>query len=216
MKTEQQTCFVSSEHSCCCLTAHRQRATRYQTEALIGQNWTPPWELESEQQATITHNNSVLEESTSAAGAEIRIGLPWQFRKHLQCEFKANFDSGPWRMIMGPVIHMLNKRQVHDRDHKSWPFHFTLIKSNPVDISTSCSYNIYFDIILPSTSRYNREARNFHSVNRLHMTMNADCLTESPCKYCMRKKKNYETLRYVIFFITVFHLGTDQSLQAVL
>lgn len=43
------------------------------------------------------------------------------------------------------------------------------------------------------------------------MTMNADCLTESPSKYCMHKKKNYEALRCVIFFIPVFHLGTDQS-----
>jgi len=114
---------------------------------------------------------------------------------------------------MGPVIHMLNKRQVHDRVHKSWPFHFALNKLNPVDIFTSCSYKIYFDIILPSMSLYNREARTFHSVNRLQMTMNADCLTESPCKYeyCMHKKKNYEALRYVIFFIPVFHLSTGPS-----
>jgi hypothetical protein len=27
----------------------------------------------------------------------------------------------------------------------------------------------------------------------------------------MHKKKNYEALRYAIFFIPVFHLGTDQS-----
>jgi hypothetical protein len=141
--------------------AHRQRATRNQTEALIGLNWTPAWEMESEQHATVTHSNSVLEESTSAAGAEFISAYPGSSVNTCNASSKPTSIrivriTGPWRMIMDPVIHMPNKQQVHDRAHKSWSFHFTLIKSNPVDISTSCSYNTYFHIILPSTSRYNR------------------------------------------------------------
>jgi hypothetical protein len=53
----------------------------------------------------------------------------------------------------GSLTHTLNKQKVHQRVHKSRPFHFIPTKSNPVDISTTFSHNIYFNIILPPTSR---------------------------------------------------------------